>query len=137
MIRIDERSEIPIYLQLINGIKREIMIGVFPPDSRLPSIRDLAVELAVNPNTIAKAFAELEREGVIYMKRGQGAFVAPTSNEQRLAEATTAIRALVAQVRDLAHSMGIERKTLRALIDRELNEPVAHAPVHQARDDET
>jgi GntR family transcriptional regulator len=123
MIKIDETSEVPIYLQVIHGVKRQIMTGIYGPDQRLPSIRELALDLAVNPNTVAKAFQELEREGVIYMRRGQGAFVAATSREDRLRAATTEIGQLVGEIRDLAWSMGIDRTSLLGLIATELDQP--------------
>jgi GntR family transcriptional regulator len=65
----------PIYLQIIEEIKREIAKGNLRAGDKLPSVRDLAREIEVNPNTVARAYLELEREGVLVSKRGQGTFI--------------------------------------------------------------
>lgn len=75
MISIDIRSRVPIYEQLIEGIKMQIINGVLEKDEQLPSVRQLAQELTINPNTIQKAYRELERDGLIYSIRGKGSFV--------------------------------------------------------------
>lgn len=66
---------IPIYLQIVNGIKREIVSGARQPGDRLPSVREQAESLAVNPNTVQRAYQELEREGVCDTKRGTGSYI--------------------------------------------------------------
>ncbi|MBP2017236.1 GntR family transcriptional regulator [Symbiobacterium terraclitae] len=73
---IDPASGTPIYRQLVEQVRQAVASGVLRAGDRLPSVRDLAVELAVNPNTVAKAYQELEREGVIETPRGRGTFVA-------------------------------------------------------------
>lgn len=75
MISIDNRSRIPIYEQLVNGYKLQIMNGVLQADDQLPSVRQLAQELTINPNTIQKAYRELERLGYTYSVPGKGSFV--------------------------------------------------------------
>ena len=75
MILIDYKSRKPIYEQIIDSIKSLIVSGVLERDDQLPSVRQLAQELAINPNTIQKAYGELEREGVIYSLKGRGSFV--------------------------------------------------------------
>ena len=65
----------PIYSQLIGQIKQGIVSGAFPPGERLPSVRDLAMEAGVNPNTMQRALAELERDGLVYSQRTAGRFV--------------------------------------------------------------
>jgi GntR family transcriptional regulator len=76
MMTIDPASFVPIYEQIITGIKNRISLGVLRPDESLPSIRDLAGELVVNPNTVARAYRELEREGLITTRKGKASFVA-------------------------------------------------------------
>ena len=66
----------PIYLQIINGLQREIASGAYPPGSRLASVRELALEAGVNPNTMQRALAELERQGLICNRRYSRAFSA-------------------------------------------------------------
>ena len=65
-------NDLPIYSQLIGQIKVGIVSGVFPPGERLPSVRDLATEAGVNPNTMQRALAELERDGLVYSQRTAG-----------------------------------------------------------------
>ena len=67
----------PIYSQLIDQIELRIISGFYPPDSRLPSVRELAAEAAVNPNTMQKALAELEQSELIYSQRTSGRFITP------------------------------------------------------------
>lgn len=68
-------NDAPIYTQLIDQIKAGIVTGVFPPGERLPSVRDLATEAGVNPNTMQRALAQLEAEGLVYSQRTAGRFV--------------------------------------------------------------
>lgn len=77
MIQVDVRSRVPIYEQIINSIKQMSISGVLLPDEKLPSVRELAKDMTINPNTIQKAYQELERQGIIYIKRGQGTFINP------------------------------------------------------------
>ena len=74
--RIDNASDRPVYLQIIDQVKRDIALGRLLREERLPTVRQLAQQLAINPNTIAKAYRQLEREGIIVTKAGAGAFVA-------------------------------------------------------------
>lgn len=69
----------PIYAQIMDEVKRGIVLGTIRPDEPLPSVRQLAMELRVNPNTVQQAYRELEREGVVYVRRGQGTFIAQNS----------------------------------------------------------
>ncbi|WP_283607201.1 GntR family transcriptional regulator [Faecalispora anaeroviscerum] len=71
----DLKSDRPIYFQLIEEIERRIISGVYPLGTRLPSVRDLATEAAVNPNTMQRALAELENQGLLYSQRTSGRFV--------------------------------------------------------------
>jgi GntR family transcriptional regulator len=74
-INIDPASGYPIYLQIINQIKYSIAMEAIKSGDQLPSVRELASQLRVNPNTIAKAYTELEREGIVFTKRGEGTYV--------------------------------------------------------------
>ena len=77
-------NDAPIYAQLIEQIKVGIVSGAFPPGERLPSVRDLATEVGVNPNTMQRALAELERDGLVYSQRTAGRFV---TEDQTMIEA--------------------------------------------------
>ena len=84
-ITVDLRSRTPIYEQIINNVKELALAGILKSDEQIPSIRQLTQQLGINPNTIQKAYAELERQGVIYTLAGRGAFV--SDDTERLAEA--------------------------------------------------
>jgi len=112
LISVDPGDSRPIYVQIVDEVRRAMVIGTLSPDAPLPSVRQLAVELRVNPNTVSQAYRELEREGLAYVRRGQGTFVAATSvngTERRALAAAVAGRAL----RD-AYRNGL---TARELID--------------------
>ena len=74
---LDPRDGRPLYLQIMDDLRRAIVVGTLQAEDPLPSVRELAAELVVNPRTVSQAYQELEREGIIYVRRGQGTFVAP------------------------------------------------------------
>ena len=76
MITLDYADRRPIYEQVTEKMKDLILLGVLETDSQLPSVRELAMDLSINPNTVQRAYAELERQGVIYCVKGRGNFVA-------------------------------------------------------------
>lgn len=76
MIRLDYKNDKPLHEQITQGIKDLIICGVLAPGDQLPSVRELSVNLTVNPNTVQRAYKSLETEGVIYSIRGKGNFVA-------------------------------------------------------------
>ena len=81
MLTIDKISRIPIYEQIVEGIQREILLGFLKPSEQLPSIRELALTLSANPNTIQKAFIELDRRGIIISSPGKGCFISEDAPE--------------------------------------------------------
>ena len=114
LVKIDTRDPRPIYVQIVDEIRRAIVLGTLPPDAPLPSVRQLAVDLRVNPNTVSQAYRELERQGVVHVRRGQGTFVdvgAPNGRERDALAHDVASRAL----RD-AHRHGLDEKELIAAI---------------------
>ena len=78
------KNGIPIYLQIMEGIKTRIAGGLLPPGSKLPSVRDLAAQAGVNPNTMQRAMTQLEQEGLLYTQRTSGRFV--TEDEAKMKE---------------------------------------------------
>ena len=100
MFQLDVRSRKPIYEQLVDKIKELIINRILKPDEQLPSVRMLSSQLTVNPNTIQRAYRELENQGYIYSIKGKGNFVAAIElkpNEQKLAELKTDIKRLIAE----------------------------------------
>ena len=75
MVHLDYRDARPIYSQIIDGFREQIAAGILKPGDKLPSVRDLATELAINPNTIQRAYRQLELEGWIVSMQGKGSFV--------------------------------------------------------------
>ena len=99
LISIDAADARPIYVQIMDEIKRAVVLGTVKPDDPLPSVRQLAGDLRVNPNTVQQAYRELERGGLVYVRRGQGTFVAAegasqTDRERRELARMVAQRAL-------------------------------------------
>ncbi|MDO5591026.1 MAG: GntR family transcriptional regulator [Lachnospiraceae bacterium] len=80
MIIIDYSDKRPIYEQVAEKIEALILNGILEPDSKLPSVRSLAMDLSINPNTIQRAYSELEREGFVYSVKGRGNFVKMNEN---------------------------------------------------------
>lgn len=76
-IAINTADPRPIYVQIMDEIRRALVRRTLGPEDALPSVRELSAELRVNPRTVSQAYLELEREGVVYVRRGQGTFVAP------------------------------------------------------------
>ena len=105
---VDPHSGVPIYLQLIEQIKRSVALGVLSPGEQLPTVKQLALNLTINPNTVARVYRELERDGVIETSPGRGSFVRSNGgvNEAGRAAADVANAAIDNAVRE-AKSLGI------------------------------
>ena len=117
MLVIDKFSRKPIYEQVVEGIERDIVMGILRDREQLPSIRELSAILGVNPNTIQKAFQELDRNGIIVSGQGRGCFVADHAAErikEKLSSRITEIEAIAAE---LARA-GIEEEKLLEAIRR-------------------
>ena len=108
MISLNYRDSRPIYEQIKDGLRKLIVTGALGPDEKLPSVRALAAQLAINPNTIQRAYNELEGEGYIYSVPGKGSFAAGNTgaDAQRRTE-------LLAQVRELAVGPGLDSSFAR------------------------
>lgn len=110
MIVLDLKDASPLYEQIVERFKHLILCGALPEDEKLPSVRNLAMELSINPNTIQKAYGELEREGFIYSVKGRGNFVAANSSlkEAKKEELKTQILALVKE----GEAIGLTREDI-------------------------
>ena len=119
---VDPRSGVPLYLQLIEQVKRAVALGALAPGEQLPTVKALALDLTINPNTVARVYRELERDGIIETSPGRGSFVRSdrAPGAARDAVAQTASRALADAVRE-AKAVGLDPATLRALFDDALN----------------
>jgi GntR family transcriptional regulator len=83
---VNPSSTEPVYAQIVRQVREAVARGVLRPGERIPSVRDLALQLVINPNTIAAAYREMERAGLVYSQRGKGTFVAEISNSSSAAE---------------------------------------------------
>lgn len=91
---IDKYSRQPIYLQLIEAMEMEILSGMLAAGERIPSVRELSLSLCVNPNTVQKALAELDRAGIIISAQGRGSFVAEDAAQKILLRSTPQLNEL-------------------------------------------
>jgi len=120
LFRPNPSSGVPIYLQLMEQVKHSIETGALRAGEQLPGIRPLAEELVINPNTVAKAYRELQHEGVIELRHGAGAFVAGTARPKRLTDKLRAAQAIVAAAVDCLHARGVTEEEIRRLFEAEL-----------------
>lgn len=114
MFILDLKSRVPIYEQLKNRTLELIMAGVLEQDSQLPSVRSLARDLGVNPNTIQKAYQDMEKEGIIYSVAGKGSFVNDI-NSVKQKEVNQAFEQLEAVVRQLKDAKADKAQILRCV----------------------
>jgi GntR family transcriptional regulator len=121
LFRPNPSSGVPIYLQLMERVKHAVETGALRPGEQLPGIRPLAEELVINPNTVAKAYRELEHEGVIELRHGAGAFVAANT---RARKATTdrlrAAQVVVAAAIERLRAKDVTDEEIRRLFEAEL-----------------
>jgi GntR family transcriptional regulator len=120
IFRPNPSSGVPIYLQLMEQVKHNIETGALRAGDQLPGIRPLAEELVINPNTVAKAYRELEHEGVIELRHGAGAFVAGEAREKRLTDRLRGGQSIVSTAVDKLRSRGITESEIRRLFEAEL-----------------
>jgi GntR family transcriptional regulator len=119
-LRVDPAGQEPVFQQIVDHVKREIATGRLKPEDRLPSVRDLAKELVINPNTIARAYQALEAEGVTYSRRGAGTFVAAMKPTLKVDERRRRFReALEAALADAFH-LGVSEDEARKAFDAAL-----------------
>jgi GntR family transcriptional regulator len=121
MFRPNPSSGVPIYLQLMEQVKHAIETGALRPGEQLPGIRPLAEELVINPNTVAKAYRELQHEGVIELRHGAGAFIADNARPKRLTDTLRAGQTLVASTVERLRARGIADDEIRRLFEAELS----------------
>ena len=120
LFRPNPSSGVPIYLQLMEQVKHGIETGALRPGEQLPGIRPLAEELVVNPNTVAKAYRELEHEGVIELRQGAGAFVSARARAQKQTDKLRAGRNAVADAVARLRKSGLSEEEIRRLFEAEL-----------------
>ena len=118
---IDYQDARPIYEQIVEQYKKLILMGALSPDEQMPSVRSLAVELSTNPNTVQKAYSELERQGFIYTVKGRGAFVQKNEMlvQSKKEELVEAIFALAMEAEELGMTKEEIRQAILVRVEQE------------------
>ena len=109
-LRIDTTDPAPIWSQIEAGVRRMVASGALRPDAALPSVRDLARELNVNPATVAKAYQHLTEAGILVVRRGEGTYVADAPPAMSRAERTRILKDAAVRYASLAATLGVEEK---------------------------
>lgn len=127
MFELDMRSRDPIYQQLVEKFKSLIINQVMIPDEQLPSVRSLAQEMTINPNTIQKAYRELEIQGYIYSVKGKGSFVMPVEKDENEKKINTLKQTILKDIKE-ALFLGIDEEALTDLISHAVEEVKGENP---------
>ncbi len=117
IVRVDPKSSVPVFQQLMDEIKAVIARGACGPDAMIPSVRQMATQALVNPNTVAKAYRELERDGILYTRRGLGVFVSSAAPELSRNDRHTAVAEKLARAITAGRRAGLRAKELRRAFD--------------------
>ena len=128
-MKIDPGSHVPIYLQIAAGIRSAVAAEVYRPGEALPSLRNMAIELQVNPNTVQRAYDELARDGLIYAQRGKGLFVSDQGTASAQGRALEVARRAFEEGVRAARSAGVSVDQLRQIFEASINgdgEPRSH-----------
>ena len=125
ILRIDPQSPDPIFEQIAFQVKTAVARGEIEGGDKLPSVRELAKELAINPNTVARAYEALERDGVIVRRQGSGCFVTGETSALRLEERKRRLDQLVHRAVTEAYHLGLDGEDVRAAIERHLKRQTA------------
>jgi GntR family transcriptional regulator len=120
LFRPNPASGVPIYLQLMEQVKHAVETGALRPGEQLPGIRPLSEELVINPNTVAKAYRELEHEGIIELRQGAGAFVTANAGANAKAEKFRGARTIVAGAVKQLRARGVTDEEIRRLYEAAL-----------------
>ena len=117
-IRVDPSSQVPVFRQIVDGLRALLAAGVYRPGDLIPSVRQQAIALLVNPNTVQRAYEELERLGLIESRRGVGMVVVDGSQPSATRGAQDAIAAALATVVEQARAAGLSRERVDVLYGR-------------------
>jgi GntR family transcriptional regulator len=116
---LDPRSGVAPYLQIVQQVKEALRLGLLDVGDQLPTVREVVAVLAINPNTVAKAYRDLEREGLVVARQGRGTFIASTLAAPSL-EHHAALRRALERWLESAEEAGLDEESIRALISTTL-----------------
>jgi GntR family transcriptional regulator len=117
-LKINTSGGAPIYLQIVDQVKRNVAMGRLKPEDPLPSVRQLALELTVNPNTVARAYLELEHQGYLYKRQGQGTYVCTPPIGAARRERNKIVAGLFEKAIVEAVSFGMSASEITAIYDQ-------------------
>ena len=121
---LDPRSGVATYLQIVQQVKEALRLGTIDVGDQLPTVREVVADLAINPNTVAKAYRDLEREGLVVARQGRGTFIANTLAPPSLRHHDQ-LRAELERWIAEAEAAGLDEESIRALISSTLREKLA------------
>jgi GntR family transcriptional regulator len=121
---LDARSGVATYLQIVQQVKEALRLGTIDVGDQLPTVREVVADLAINPNTVAKAYRDLEREGLVVARQGRGTFVASTLAPASLRHHDE-LRAQLERWLAAADAAGLDEESIRALISATLRSKLA------------
>ncbi len=131
-IHLSRSDERPLYVQIMDAVRRGLVRGTLRPEDALPSVRDLASDLRVNPRTVSQAYAELERDGVVLVRHGKGTFVAPEVRPDQRERPRLAKQVARRALADASRNGLVLEEVLEAL--REIGEE-GDSPVNDTKED--
>src|SRR5436853_200457 len=117
--RLDSRSGVPTYLQLVHQVRQALRLGILQPGDQLPTVKEVVAKLAINPNTMLKAYRELDREGLVDGRRGQDTFVSTDVAASEPGD-FQALRAALVKWIDRARGAGLDEESIHALVSAAL-----------------
>jgi GntR family transcriptional regulator len=120
-LKLDPASPIPMYLQIVEQVRRAVAGGGLKADDEMPSVRALASGYLINPNTVARAYLELEREGLLTKRRGAGTYVSHEAAGLREAQRTRIVGGLIGQALEAAQDFGWAPERVRKAFEERLN----------------
>ena len=112
--RLSERSGVPTYLQLVHQVRQAIRLGLVQPGDQLPTVKEVVGKLAINPNTVLKAYRELDHEGLVEGRRGQGTFVSDTLPRSEPSD-YVALRTALLRWIERARDAGLDEEAISAI----------------------
>ena len=121
LFRLDASSGVPLYQQIVEQVKHRVAAGTLLAGDRLPTVREMASELVVNPNTVARAYTDLEREGVVETRRGLGTFVCEPASRLEAAERRRIVAAQLDRALVEALHLGVTPDEVRELLEERMD----------------
>jgi GntR family transcriptional regulator len=132
IIRIDPQSAEPLFEQVVFAVKSAVAKGAAAPGERLPSVRELARELAINPNTVVRAYEALERDGVLLRRQGAGCFVSDRGSDRAASERRRQLQDLMARATTEAFHLGFSADDVRKALAQCLDQVQFHGKRRQS-----